>query len=107
MGEIKYYIRFGEIPENETSSIYLGGVKLGDEFGVSVYDAVEMTDGWHVIMPLPITSKQGTTYLCLSKQNRNVYLVTGDEIGYGSDEEPVLKNVKIIKDITEKIYKED
>ena len=45
MGEIKYYIRFGEIPENETSSIYLGGVKLGDEFGVSVYDAVEMTDG--------------------------------------------------------------
>lgn len=101
---MKYYIRFGEIPQNETSSIYLGGQKIGEELGVSVYDAVEMTNGWHVIMPLPISPKQGTTYLCLSKQHRNVYLVIGDEVGYGADGEPVLKNVKIIEDITGSFY---
>ena len=27
----KYYIRFGEIPENEVSGIYRGEVKVGEE----------------------------------------------------------------------------
>lgn len=52
----KYYIRFGEIPENEESSIY----------------------------------KHRT--------------LIGHEVGVGTDGEPLLKNVKILKDLTNIYY---
>lgn len=38
----KYYIRFGKIPKNEISNIYRGEVKVGEEKGVSVYDAIKI-----------------------------------------------------------------
>lgn len=93
---MKYYIRFGEIPLNEKSKKVAGGY----ENGVSVYDAVLMTDGWHVILPIPTTRGQGNTYEYLINSNRNIYLVIGDEIGKGSDNEPVIINIKILKDVT-------
>ena len=97
---MKKYIRFGPIPINEQSK----KLNEGFEDGVSVYDVVLMTNGYHPIMPTPPTLSQGITYMYLIKQRRNVYIVIGDEVGYGSDGEPLLKNVKIISEITENFY---
>lgn len=93
---MKYYIRIGEEPIMGKSKKLSGGY----EDGISVYDAVRMTDGWHIIMPLPSIKGQGMTYEYLIQSNRKIYLVVGDEIGIGSDGEPIIKNMKKIKDVT-------
>lgn len=104
----KYYIRIGEIPRNEESKIFEKGKEIGVEGGVSVYNAVYINKNWYPIMPLPIKYGQGKTYECLIRtltrhiNPRRVYLVSGDEVGIGYDNEPVLKNVKIIEDLTDK-----
>ena len=36
----KKYIRFGDIPENKVSGIWCDTIKVGEEKGVLVYDAV-------------------------------------------------------------------
>ena len=54
---MKYYLRFGDIPTSGLSNIWLNDQIIGQELGVPVYDAVLMTDGWHVILPKPITHK--------------------------------------------------
>lgn len=97
---MKKYIRFGPIPTNEQSVKLDGSL----EDGVSVYDTVLMTNGYHPIIPIPPTLSQGITYMYLIKQRRDVYIVIGDEVGYGSDGEPLIRNVKIISNITEKFY---
>lgn len=109
-GDGKYYIRIGEIPQNETSSIYRGDNIIGKENGVSVYNCVEINNKYHIVMPIPLKEGQGSTYeifiqsitQCRFKIDNpsKVYLVTGDEVGVGNDNEPTLKNIKIIKDIT-------
>ena len=93
---MKYYIRIGEEPIMGKSKKLSGGY----EDGISVYDAVRMTDGWHIIMPLPSIKGQGMTYEYLIQSNRKIYLVVGDEIGIGSDGEPIIKKMKKIKDVT-------
>ncbi|MBE6299807.1 MAG: hypothetical protein E7083_05655 [Bacteroidales bacterium] len=107
----KYYIRIGEIPENETSKIYNGDAIIGEERGVSVYDCIEKNGKYHIVMPLPFIEGQGQTYECLIQEvtqcryeiarPRKVYLVTGKQVGNGHDNEPIIKNIKIIKEITE------
>ena len=107
----KFYIRIGDIPSEEKSSVYRGEVVVGYEDGVSVYDCVE-TDGlYRIVMPFPLKEGQGMTYECLIQEitqcryeienPRNVYLVSGIEVGKGNDNEPLIKNVKILKDLTE------
>ena len=67
----KLYYRFGDIPEDGYSSIWRIDELIGKEKGVSVYEA----------------------YYYGSR-----YLVTGDLLDErGSDGEPLIKNVKIIK----------
>lgn len=106
----KYYIRFGEIPENEASGIYrgeekVGEEKVGEEKGVSVYDAVEIDGIWRVVLPNPLLKEvgfdlynfiQATEYM-YETEHRPMYLVQGDEVGKGATNEPLLRNVKIIK----------
>ena len=84
----KTYIRIGEIPIGEKSKIHRGDAVIGEEDGVSVYNAVNIKDKWHIVMPIPFKEGQG------------VYLVTGCEVGTGSDNEPLIKNVIILKDLT-------
>lgn len=107
----KFYIRIGDIPNEEKSSIYRGDVVVGYEDGVSVYNCVE-TDGlYRIVMPFPLKEGQGMTYECLIQEitqcryeienPRNVYLVSGIEVGKGHDNEPLIKDVKILKDLTE------
>lgn len=107
----RYYIRIGEIPENELSKIHRGDAVIGEEKGVSVYDAEFINDKWRIVMPYYFKEGQGQTYEgliqnvteCRYKINNpsKVYLVSGKKVGNGSDGEPVIKNVKIIKDLTE------
>lgn len=113
---MNYYIRIGEIPEGETSKIYRGDSIIGTEKGVSVYNAVNIKNKWHIVMPIPFKGGQGHTYECLIhnvtgchfkiEQPQKVYLVTGCEVGTGSDNEPLIKNVKVIEEITKQYLKE-
>ena len=106
----KFYIRIGDIPSEEKSKVYRGDAVVGYEDGVSVYDCIE-TDGFYrIVMPFPLKEGQGMTYECLIQEitqcryeienPRNVYLVSGMEVGKGHDNEPLIKNVKILKDLT-------
>lgn len=89
----KAFIRFGDIPTNERSSIYCGDSgKIGEEIGVSVYDAINIDGEWRIVMP-----KKMTYSTCVSLSgfiDKEFQLVTGDLVGYGSDGEPLIVNVK-------------
>lgn len=101
----KHYIRFGAIPENEVSGIYRGEVKVGEEKGVSVYDAVEIDGIWRVVLPNPLLKEVGfdlynfisNTKHLVETECRPMYLVQGDEVGIGATNEPLLKNITIIR----------
>ena len=97
------YIRFGDIPENEESSVYNGEELIGKERGVSVYPALEDKDGSIIFgLHLPITrTTLYTMQHLIEYDNRPCYLVEGVFVGNGSDGEPLIKNVKIVREITE------
>ena len=113
----KFYIRIGDIPSEEKSAVYRGETVVGYEDGVSVYDCVE-TDGlYRIVMPFPLKEGQGMTYEFLIQDitqcrykienPRNVYLVSGMEVGKGHDNEPLIKEVKILKDLTSQFNTEE
>ena len=107
---MSYYIRIGEIPENERSGIYRSGEKIGEEEGVSVYNAVVGVNGdkqhWNIVLPYPLTEVVlndlqifHTMLNCDAYETPLIYLVEGDVVGYGSSNEPLLRNVKIVQQI--------
>ena len=98
----RQYIRFGEIPEDERSGIYSHNESTGEkEIGVSVYDQL---DGSPCI-PFPITGTTLNTLECfILYTKQKIYLVEGDEVGRGTDNEPLIRNIRIIKEITNKFY---
>lgn len=106
----KFYIRIGDIPSEENSAVYRGDIVVGYEDGVSVYDCVEIDGLYRIIMPFPLKEGQGMTYESLIQEitqcrykienPRNIYLVSGIEVGKGHDNEPLIKEVKILKDLT-------
>ena len=94
----KLYIRFGEIPENEISGIYdyEENKIIGSEIGVSVYNCCKIDDTWKLLLPNHCT---GTTLLTLSGlliDGKDIFVLTGDEVGIGTDNEPLLKNCNIV-----------
>ena len=108
----KYYIRFGEIPLNERSKkgngiIGDGYECVGYEEGVSVWNAVELEDGWHLVAPLNSNSCTHGDFssmafpddCCGCDPNQKIYVVMGEEVGKGADNEPLIKNVMIIKEL--------
>ena len=94
------YLRFGEIPENEQSGIYKGDMgKVGEEIGVSCYRGVVIGDKVYIVMPHIASS---TYYWLIDEYNRGktpLYIITGDEVGLGTDGEPLLKNVSIERSV--------
>jgi hypothetical protein len=100
------YLRFKDLPDGERSGIYSsnGEEKIGEELGVSCYKGVVIDDMVYIIMP----HKQSTTYYWLLEEyNRGkipLYIISGDEVGKGTDDEPVLKNVKIERKIKDWKY---
>jgi hypothetical protein len=98
------YIRVGELPEDGKSKIHFRGEVVGEEIGVSVWHTMLVDSKYCIVIPNPcnedtVDDVHGNLLqvICF---DRPVYLVTGEEIGKGSDGEPVLQNVKIIEDIT-------
>ena len=92
------YIRFGDIPSNEKSKIYQGEEEIGDENGVSVYPAFELNGNIVLGLTLPITrTTLYTQQHLLEYDNRPCYLVSGDYVGKGTDGEPLIRNISIIK----------
>lgn len=102
---MEYYIRLGEIPEDGFSKIHRGDAIMGLEPGVSVYDCCQRRGKWMICIPNPIhpftmdTLKDFESDV-INSNSRKIYLVTGTYVGDGSDGEPCLKDVQIIKDIT-------
>ena len=102
----KIYIRIGEIPENERSKIH-NKEPAEYEKGVSVWNAVKLDDGYHLVAPIKGNSCTYGDFLADAFPDEyygkylpttlKIYVVTGDEIGRGADNEPLLKNIKIIE----------
>lgn len=94
------YLRFKDIPDGERSGIYnCEGEKIGEELGVSCYRGVVIDDKVYIIMPHKAAN---TYYFLIDQYNRNkipLYVITGIEVGEGSDKEPVLLDVKIERQI--------
>lgn len=103
------YIRFGDIPINGKSKVYNGEIETGIEEGISVYPAFKDKEGNIILgLNLPITKTSlYTQQHLLEYESRPCYLVTGDYVGKGSDGEPLLKNVRIIKEIKPYRIKQD
>ena len=104
----KHYIRIGDIPPNEVSGIYRSGEKIGEEKGVSVFDAIEIDGKWRIVLPTPLSEKLVNDLCsfemslhCKAYSTPKILLVTGDEVGIGSDNEPLLKNVKVIQELND------
>lgn len=101
---MKKYIRFGEIPKNERSGIYAGDAgKIGEEIGVSCYECIFLDGKYRILLPLNSNIHSCATLGYLINEylggDRKVFLITGIETGKGKDNEPLLKNVKILKEI--------
>lgn len=94
------FYRFDEIPKNEKSCIWRGEEKIGEEKGVSVYEAHKNINGtYSPVLPFPTNEKAFNSFICNVKYfTGNKYLVTGDLLDEtGTDGEPLIKNVKILK----------
>ena len=97
----KRYIRFGDIPKNEVSGVWCDTIKVREEKGVSVYDAVIIDGQWRVVLPHQLKKEVGFDLYNFigGTENGNLpmYLVEGDEVDKGTTNEPLLKNVRIIQ----------
>lgn len=96
------FYRFGEIPKNEKSCIWKGEEKVGEELGVSVYEAHKNINGlYSPVLPMPTNTSAFDTFLHLIRYySGKKYLVTGDVLPFvGMDGEPLIKNVKILKEL--------
>lgn len=105
MSDSKYYIRFGEIPPNEASGIYRSGDKIGEEKGVSVYDALCINGEWRIVLPAKLKMEVGFDLYAfieeysLKPPTRKCYLIQGEEVGIGTTNEPLIKGVRIIQEL--------
>ena len=106
--ERKKYIRFKPIPQSGKSSIYFHGNKIGEEIGVSVFDAINIDGTYHIVIPTPITiDTLDDIYSLINYSNEGIFLVEGEQIGTGSDNEPLMKDVVVLSEITNMFYKKN
>lgn len=102
------FIRIGDIPKTGKSRIHRGDELIGEESGVSVWEAIELNGKYRILIPNPCSADAmgdiDSTFLrshyYLSKP---VYEVDGDVIGTGSDGEPLLINLRNIKKLADNI----
>lgn len=103
----KFYIRFGGWPKNERSKNYLASRNQGEdvfEKGISVYNTSWDIEAqkWDIETDVNPATISGTmSELFYGKMP--VYLITGNELkSLGSDDEPLLRNVKIVQTLSRK-----
>lgn len=103
------YVRFGHkegaLPLGEQSANCITGTS---ELGVSAYEAVERNGRYQILLPRLDGTAPATLGMCFNvaqglwgMENRPLYEVAGDLIGFGSDGEPLLKNCSVVKRIFE------
>jgi hypothetical protein len=92
------YIRFGEWSKDERSSAWEGNEKLTTHKGVSAFRAYCNDENDIYIIPTTGDESQHTSPDQLI--DRNIYLITGDEVGVGPDDEPLLRNISIVKKLS-------
>lgn len=111
------YIRFGEIPADERSNRGNGvagdGYEvIGKEKGVSVWNCMVIDGEYCLVAPHPTKYTYGdfcagafpdNCYGCCKSDK--IYVVTGDEVGKGADNEPLLRNVRIIDELPYDYFK--
>lgn len=97
-----YYIRFGMWPKSERSQNFLIKDRVVLEKGVSVYHAnYDLDDDRWAIDPSVNEESISGTMQTLIYGNRPIFLVQGTEIDEeGADGEPLLHNVKLIKQLS-------
>lgn len=95
----KQYIRFGEIPPDGKSKIRRRADNsiIGEEKGISVFEYIE---GRGIVVPHNQQARDDFLLL-MNSIDKPQYIVIGEEIGVGSDGEPLLRDVKIIKVLKE------
>lgn len=95
------FYRFDDIPEDECSSVWDNNNEvIGKEKGVSVYEAHKNINGtYSPVLPFPTNEMAFNGFIYHIKYfTGNKYLVTGDLLDEtGTDGEPLIKNVKILK----------
>lgn len=76
------FYRFGEIPKNEKSCIWKGEEKVGEELGVSVYEAHKNINGlYSPVLPMPTNTSALDTFLYLIRYySGKKYLVPDEDI---------------------------
>ena len=94
------FYRFGEIPEDEYSSIWNNNDEvISKEKGVSVYEAHKNINGtYSPVLPFPTNEMAFNDFIeHIAYFTGNKYLVTGDLLDEtGTNGEPLIKNVKIL-----------
>lgn len=102
--KLPLYIRFGEIPADGNSTVHRSDAEIRKEGGVSVWNAVEVNGRYYPMLPKhpnENTLADYFNYLTNNRTDKKVYLVTGTKVFIeGADREPLLMDVKIIKDIS-------
>ena len=112
---MNYYLRFKHIPRSKKSNIYRNGIIIGKELGVSVFELHEINNVLRVVFPVYIENGIVKNVDSTPEGYSNdfsmlwsefvdglipAYLVTGTEICKGSDGEPVIKNIKVIRKLS-------
>lgn len=102
------YIRFGEIPIDGKSKIHRGDTLISEEQGVSVWECIECNGVYRLLVPNPCNANAMgdiDSYLLRSHYytSKPVFEVEGTVVGTGSDGEPLLSNITMIKKLADDI----
>jgi len=98
------YIRFGEIPTDETSGIYDGDLgRVGSEPGVCCFECVKREGNYFIVVPMLKSASLNYDLEGFVEAAelgiKKIYLVQGDLVGRASFNEPCLKNITILKEL--------
>ena len=99
----QFFIRFKNIPENEISGVYDGDCgKIRDELGTSCYQFIKQDENYNIILSSISTGFLHDLCWFLGDFESGkipCYLIEAEQVGLGSYGEPVVKNIKIIKQL--------
>ena len=109
----KQYIRFGEIPPNERSINFLKAYEEQnhcpdlENMNIDIYknkDIIscleEGVSVYNVFNGLPLINNFKLANSLLGRvKEKCVYLIEADEVGKGEDDEPLVRNIEIIKNL--------
>lgn len=97
------FIRFKNIPKNELSGVYDGDCgKIRDEIGVSCYQFIKNGENYNIILSsISVGFLSDLMYFLEEFKDNQItaFLIEGDKVGIGTYGEPLVQNIKIIKEL--------